>query len=360
MTEISESNFSDVIFLLKQHKYEEALPILNDLVEKNPSHQEYFLYHLLVLRILVLRWNLSRKATGPLNYSREVVERITSRLASLERIPKHSRAIRSLGDIYQSAQTSLAQLRTKYVSAVGTCCALVITLLGFYMNTVSSVKSLAPSTKLTAVYGAQLVAPASEVTAHYPSTTEVTGPERQGTPLPGKADEQKFLRAVSNAGEVLLLKVPTKGVAVNGHSYDEPSHAATAPVSEPNAVAKRPELTVVRKIESPSVVATNKIASNKTARKYLGEYQSRQAIRIRISPSFAAKTVQEIDRGILLNVLEFIGSWAKVELRGAGITGFVRREFLILTTNDESNKTDRLAEVEEPTDPTTLAFQIIS
>jgi hypothetical protein len=50
--------------LLEERKYEEALPILLDLSEKNPSDRELHMYRLLVLRILVLRWNLSRICNG--------------------------------------------------------------------------------------------------------------------------------------------------------------------------------------------------------------------------------------------------------------------------------------------------------
>jgi hypothetical protein len=56
----SETLHSHIMQLLEEQKYDEALPILIDLTEKTPSDRELQMYHLLVLRILVLRWNLSR------------------------------------------------------------------------------------------------------------------------------------------------------------------------------------------------------------------------------------------------------------------------------------------------------------
>jgi hypothetical protein len=66
MTESAQSEIfrSHMIHLLEEQKYDEALPILNDWSETHPSDREMRMYRLLVLRILVLRWNLSRIATG--------------------------------------------------------------------------------------------------------------------------------------------------------------------------------------------------------------------------------------------------------------------------------------------------------
>jgi hypothetical protein len=65
MTESPQTEHSTLITqLLEVQKYDEALPILLDLSEKNSSDRELHMYRLLVLRILVLRWNLSRTANG--------------------------------------------------------------------------------------------------------------------------------------------------------------------------------------------------------------------------------------------------------------------------------------------------------
>ena len=114
MTTLQESDDSrsHVMLLLEQRKYEEALPILSDLIEKNPSHREYFMYHVLVVRILVLDWNLSR-ATSPVNYLCGIRERIVSKLALIPHISERLRIIRSLGQIYEAAHRSWANRNIK-------------------------------------------------------------------------------------------------------------------------------------------------------------------------------------------------------------------------------------------------------
>jgi hypothetical protein len=50
--------------------------------------------------------------------------------------------------------------------------------------------------------------------------------------------------------------------------------------------------------------------------------------------------------------LEFVGSWAKVEVGPAGMTGFVRREFLTSVKKNESNVADKSPSGEEISDAT--------
>ena len=363
MTEISENNRSNVIVLLKQQKYEEALPLLNDLVEKNPSHQEYFIYHLLVLRILILRWSLSHTVTGPVNYFRRAVAGSIRSLASVACVYERLTTIPSVDEIYRSARTSLAKLSTKNLRAAGAYCALLVALLGFYMIAVSNVASVAPSNKLTATGGLQSVVSASEVKVHHPTRTEVAEPDLQGIPVPTESDDQNSLpESVLQASKSLPPKASTGGVAVTGdlrevakrESKTSGNHVTTAQVNESKpVVVEGQQLKIISNTENSRVAtAADKPGENKAVRVVLGEYKARRAIRIRQSPSFAAKTVQELDSGILLNVVEFIGSWAKVELRPEGITGFVRREFLISIPQDN---TAGLPGVKESTDVATLA-----
>jgi hypothetical protein len=113
MTTLQESDDSQshVILLLEQRKYEEALQILSDLIEKNPSHREYSMYHLLVVRILVLHWNLSRATTGPVNYLCGIRETIVSKLALIPHVSERLRIM--LGQICEAAHSSWANLKIK-------------------------------------------------------------------------------------------------------------------------------------------------------------------------------------------------------------------------------------------------------
>lgn len=92
-------------------------------------------------------------------------------------------------------------------------------------------------------------------------------------------------------------------------------------------------------IESSKEPTINENKGDKEPRPIVEHHQVQVAVPIRKSPRFAAPTVQEIESGIVLNVLEFIGSWAKVELAPDGVTGFVRREFLIAINNTDSEAT---------------------
>jgi hypothetical protein len=54
-----DDSLSDVALLLQEQRYDEALSVLGDLMEKHPADRETQMYRLLVARILVLRHSLS-------------------------------------------------------------------------------------------------------------------------------------------------------------------------------------------------------------------------------------------------------------------------------------------------------------
>src|SRR4030095_12780351 len=95
MTDISDTSRAHIVHLLEEQKYDEVLPILSDLREKNPSDREYRMYHLLVVRILVLRWNLSRTLTRPAIYSSTMAKRTIKRLASVVLVSANTKLIQS-------------------------------------------------------------------------------------------------------------------------------------------------------------------------------------------------------------------------------------------------------------------------
>ena len=66
---MTDDSRSQIMHLLEQQKYDDALPILDELMDRIPSDRETRMYHLLVARILILRWNLSRAATEQESYS---------------------------------------------------------------------------------------------------------------------------------------------------------------------------------------------------------------------------------------------------------------------------------------------------
>src|SRR5881397_274718 len=115
MTDISDTSRAHIVHLLEEQKYDEVLPILSDLREKNPSDRESRMYHLLVVRILVLRWNLSRTVTRPAIDSSTMAKRTIKRLASVVLVSASTKLIQSLGQIYRAAETALGKRRIKRV-----------------------------------------------------------------------------------------------------------------------------------------------------------------------------------------------------------------------------------------------------
>ncbi|MGH9856278.1 MAG: SH3 domain-containing protein [Acidobacteriota bacterium] len=352
----SEASRSHVLFLLEQQKYDEALPILGDLKEKDPSDRDIRMCYLLVLRIIVLRWNLSRATTGPVNYACAMVETTIRRFASVVRVFERRKLVQSFGRIYEAGKASFANRRTRHVIIAGAGSVFLLALVAFYRASGSDVAVLIPSTLLASTDASLPTFSVSAANTYYPAKAATTDEDVRQTRLSTAADERTFIRVISEPSEFLRTELSTTQGALKGHLQDyaeqEPTLSgadgakATPQVDTSNAFAKRQQRRALLNIQS-SGVAANENNGNKDAREILGHYQSRRAIPIRKSPRFAAATVTDIDSGISLNVLEFVGSWAKVQLRSAGITGFVRKEFLIAIEKTGSNVTHSSPSVEE-------------
>jgi hypothetical protein len=119
MTDISQSETlrSHIIDLLEEQKYDEALPILNDLSETHPSDREMRMYRMLVARILVLRWNLSRTGTGAAIDSCAIAKKNYQEIIFTCALREANKLIQSLNQIYQVAKAALPKRRIKRVIA---------------------------------------------------------------------------------------------------------------------------------------------------------------------------------------------------------------------------------------------------
>ena len=338
MTEISEPETlrSHITHLIEEQKYDEALSILSELRETSPSDRELRMYYLLVVRILVLRWNLSRTATGAAIDSYTIAKRIIRSLASVARVPDTTKLIQSLNQIYQLAEAALAKRRIRRVITAGAGTAL----LALYMVEGGNVAILVPSNILPPTYASH-------------SKVSALGAKALST----EADERNFFRVNPESSQLLptehLQDSTEQKLALSGTD-------ATPQVDASKFFAKRRQPRAVLKIKSSRGLAANENNGDKTPREILGYYQSRWAIPIRKSTSFGAAIVQEIDSGISLSVLEFVGSWAKVEVGPAGMTGFVRREFLTSVKKNESNVTDNSPSGEEISDVTIFSIDSTS
>lgn len=353
---MTEDSRSQIVHFLEQHKYDEALSILGDLKDRDPSDRESQMCHLLVVRILILRWNLSRAATAQVSDSRTPSKGIIRRLGSVVRGSESTQLIQSLGRMYQAAETGLANRGIKRSITAAAGFVFFITLLVFHLYEGSNVAIRVPSNMVTSTFALDSTVSASEAKTYNLNKSRTADEDGQLTPWSTKAGEKNLFRVNHETGELLpterLKYVTGQKAALSGTD----STKVTTHPSASSVFAGRQQVGQILNIESPRELAANENNGNKAPRKILGYYQSRRAISIRKWPRFAAPTVQDIDRGISLNVLEFVGSWAKVELKPAGITGFVRGEFLIPVKENKSNVAQRPSSVKETSDVTDLAL----
>ena len=350
MTDISDTSRAHIVHLLEEQKYDEVLPILSDLREKNPSDRESRMYHLLVVRILVLRWNLSRTVTRPAIDSSTMAKRTIKSLASVVLVSASTKLIQSLGQIYRAAETALGKRRIKRVVIAAAVSGFLLTLLASYMVEGSNVAILVPSNILNSIDVSHPTISALGAKAYNPNNSTTADEDGRQIPLPAEADERNIFRVTSEPTEPTehLQDLTEQKLTLSGPDVAK----ATSQVNASKLFAERQQPKAVLNIDRSRELAANENNGDKTPRESLGHYQSQRAIPIRKSTRFAAAIVQEIDTGTSLNVLEFIGSWAKVELGPAGITGFVRREFLVSVKKNESNVTHSSPSGEEISDAT--------
>jgi hypothetical protein len=289
----------------------------------------------------VLRWNLSRAATGAAIDSCTIAKRIIRRLASVARFPEATKVIQSLNQIYQIAEAALPKPRIKHIITAGAGTAL----LALYIVEGSNV---APSNPLTSTYASHSMVSALGAKAYDPNNSRPADEDGRQIPLPPEAEERNFFPVIYETSQLLpnehLLDSTEKKLTFSGTDVAK----ATPQVNVSKSFDKQAVLNIKNSRELPA----NQNNGVKAPNKIVGYYQSRRAIPIRKSTSFAAAVVQEIDSGILLSVLEFVGSWAKVEFGPAGTTGFVRREYLTSVIKSESNVADNSPAGEEVSDVT--------
>ena len=314
---MTEERRAHIVHLLAGQKYEEALSILDDLVDRNPPDPESRMYHLLAVRILMLRWNLSRAATEQLSDSPTTSTAIIRRFDSVARVSESTKLIQSLGRMYQTA--ALASRATKYMIAAGAGFVFLITLLAFQMQE----------------GGSGAIPVYSKVVA----STIVPNPT-----VSAKVDS---LNTSGASDEDFRVAYETKGVLPNEHVkhstgpkptlFGTESAKLTTRHNTSDGFAERQKGGKGLNLKNSKKPAAEADNGKKSPIKVLATYQSSRAVPIRKSPRFAASTVRDIDSGISLNVLGFVGSWATVEIEPAGTTGFVRREFLIPVKENELN-----------------------
>jgi hypothetical protein len=327
----------EVVNLLLEQKYQEAIPILDALIEEYPSHEEYSVYRSLVLRILIAHWTLSRVDSGHTNSGG--AHRLRRSLVGVFQFSKE-KLVRSLREIYKG----LYQKQTLRIGVLS--CAILIVLVGIQEG--NNVKN--PKPRLTSINrdNAQSTMLSAE-TGRRPLTTsagEAADTDNQPNPLRTGSDETPSAPATAQeADDVTVSATGTVRAISNNQSQhltaskSKTAKAQIAKVSARNGASNKqqPATVVSRNNDSALAPSGGKAENNNDA--ILDDYRSARPIGLRKSPSFAAEAIGEIHTGESLDVREFTGSWAKVRLKPSGAVGFVRRELLVpITKNDGTAK----------------------
>lgn len=326
---MTEARRSQVVELLEQQRYDEALPILGGLVETDPADRELQIYHLLVVRILILRWNLTGAGAKRAFFLRIKVQRVITSVVSFTRATLKTQVKPLLGRIYQAAGTRIVLGGVKPIVIAGAGLTLFFAILVFHRHGANTVSAPAPATMVTAILGLDSIVSASDAVPYLLNDSRTA---LEATPRTAR---------LANAHGVELSRIPQLSMELLPTGLL--THSTERKAAIPGAGSAKTmtylsasgEFAEGRQVKQTSPVKDLKgltdIANTRdsTPRKILGYYRSRQAIPIRTLPRFAATTVREIDSGVALDVVAFIDSWAEVELKSGGIRGFVRREFLI-------------------------------
>lgn len=328
----------EVVNLLLEQKYQEAIPILDALIEEYPSHEEYSVYRSLVLRILIAHWTLSRVNSG--HTTSGGAHRLRKSLVGVFQFSRQ-KLIRSLREIYNNLYRK-QPLRIAVLS-----CAILIMLVGIQEG--NNVKNPDPRKTSISRDNPQSTMLSSQTRPLTISTGEAADNDSHPNPLRTGSDETPSSPAISKEADNSTISATRKLRAIPNDqpqnltaskSKTATAQIAKAPARNGASNKQQPPTVVSRNNESPLASSDEKAKSNNGAgAAIVDEYRSARPIGLRKSPSFAAEAIGEIHTGESLDVKEFTGSWAKVRLKPSGAVGFVRRELLVpITKNDGTAK----------------------
>ena len=326
----------EVVNLLLEQKYQEAIPILDALIEEYPSHEEYSVYRSLVLRILIAHWTLSRVNSG--HTTSGGAHRLRKSLVGVFQFSRQ-KLIRSLREIYNNLYRK-QPLRIAVLS-----CAILIMLVGIQEGNNVKIQTHGRHRSVATIRNQQCCLRKRVLLPFLWARPPTTTPN----PLRTGSDETPSSPAASNEADNLTISATRKLKAIPNDqpqnltaskSKTATAQIAKAPARNGASNKQQPPTVVSRNNESPLASSDEKAKSNNGAgAAIVDEYRSARPIGLRKSPSFAAEAIGEIHTGESLDVREFTGSWAKVRLKPSGAVGFVRRELLVpITKNDGTAK----------------------
>jgi len=382
----TEVNYAQIELLLQQHKYDEVLPILSSLVEKDPSDRQARLCRLLVMRILILRHLLGTQTIGLSARAAAIASRLSVRaptflafrrpsgfqlIARLRnsvysfpvRLDKHRLAIAARSPIHEpwsrnfrhrsrfqfiprlrnSIDAFLARLdKHRIAVAVAVPLALVV-LVSVYVLVARHVEN---RLRLAARSAAPDSASRTTVTIAKPQPGDENSSKPSIVASANSALDQSSFhwvltesddlnRPLLDLGNDALSSSAAQNIAPRTaaaeRQADEKEETGLAKVNDNHAVPKP----VAKRFETSALKPSSNEHKNRVAdapKKIMARYQTKQAIPIRKSARFGAPTIQKIAKGTPVDVLGVNNSWAEVTLKNDvndDVTGFVRVEFLV-------------------------------
>lgn len=363
-----DAQFSQLESLVTQQRYDESLELLNDAIAKNPCDRHAYLFHLLVVRIVVLRrqfaarprlrlsqpklfltgstvgrqaamaWRALVNAAGPcrpLAWLRTAADRVLSAgqrcrtaCTGLRRRPQVIGAVRSglftgEQDLYPPLRRKPFRLATAFTLSLVAATAVFFVLLRSGDTSHREKTAARPrGTELSTV--AQLAVsslPNGEAKTQMP-TPPAANPAAAGSvgrelAQVGGLQAPPRPRSESSTGEAKAAQKPAAQEAKL--SPDVATHPSEAAAKKNHPAAPRNAMMQPR--------VPKKAASDTVAKASSLFYRARRPITVRQAARFAAPTVEKLSEGAIVAVLDVKNSWARVTLDGKA-PGFVRIEHL--------------------------------
>jgi hypothetical protein len=373
--------YEQIELLLQQQKYDEALPILSSLIEKNPSDRQARLCRLLVVRILILRRFLGTQKIG--------LSARAAAIAACVRVPMFlAFRLQTEFQLFARRRTALYSFPVrlnKYRLAIAA--RLPVhrpwslnfrdrDQFEFIPRLLNSIAFLAPQGKrhiavAVAVPVVVTVLVSVCVLVAWPvenrrltakrAAPDSASPETLATAKPQPFDQNPNKPSIVRSANLALdhsgfNEVLPKSDNLNRWLLDFEDGAPSlnsaqniAPRLEVKGHTNENQVTGLGKVDNdhnvPEAVAKRIDASERrpssnehksrivdAPKKIIAQYQAKQVIPIRTSARFGAPTIGTISKGTPVDVSGVNNSWAEVTLKNDAndnVTGFVRMEFLV-------------------------------
>jgi len=323
-------------FLLKEQRYDEALSMLSELIERDPSASEVRIYRVLVARILMLQ-HYSPTRYGSLEaLLREFGRRLLLRAFLVQFRSDQLKLSGPVGESFADTPSVGVDGGIGRRAARTIAGGAMIAVMSLYFAGVGQ-KSAPLPVEVNRSSGHDVTANAKE-----PARIERLAVATIDSPESERGEEGALqITPGSRRPDITESDLDTRAENTQAVVKTAPADADAPPVKSASIVAKAvlddKQADTVRQDHRVTLSHRRQIfngaGADRVVRRAMTNgldlpYESKQKVAIRESASFAAAPVQKIERGTAVNLVELQGSWAKVSIGEEGITGFVRKEFL--------------------------------